>query len=323
MNLKFLVASGKNRKLPYYIRNYSKVILPKFVFQSRLKRKLKSISSRPDCDYILSRVDYYNKLKTVKELPLWSTHFSDLKKGKELTSVYFFDAYNIISWFKGSFKWNYVPGDVIHVPIISSIVKSRPISGNNENSVLLKLNKARHFIFVNDKLKYGEKSNKIIFRGKVDGKPQRVSFMEMYFNHPMCDLGNITKNNKYPPEWNVAKTTIFDQLKYKFILSLEGNDVASNLKWIMSSNSIAVMPKPKYETWFMEGKLKANHHYIEIKDDYSDLEERLNFYIENCEEANKIIKNANDYVTQFFDKEREHLIGLAVMNKYLEKTSQK
>lgn len=87
----------------------------------------------------------------------------------------------------------------------------------------------------------------------------------------------------------------------------------------MSSNSIAVMPKPKYETWFMEGKLKANHHYIEIKDDYSDLEERLHFYIENPEEANKIINNANNYVSQFFDKEREHLIGLAVLNKYLEK----
>lgn len=60
-----------------------------------------------------------------------------------------------------------------------------------------------------------------------------------------------------------------------------------------------------------------------IKEDYSNLEERLHYYIENPEEANQIIENANDYVSQFFDKEREHLIGLAVMNKYLEKTSQK
>lgn len=323
MNLKFLFGSGKNAKLPYYIRNYSKVILPKFVFQSRLKSKLKSISSRPDGDYILSRVNYYNKLETVKELPESSKQFSDLKKGKEVSSVYFLDAYDIISWFKGSFKWNYVPGDVIHIPEIPSIVKSRPIAGKNENSVLLKLVKVRHFIFIKDKLKFSEKLDKLIFRGKVDGKPHRISFMERYFTHPMCDLGNITNNKKFPPEWTVVKSTIYDQLKFKFILSLEGNDVASNLKWIMSSNSIAVMPKPKYETWFMEGKLKANHHYIEIKDDYSDLEERLQFYIENPEEANKIINYANDYVSQFFDKEREHLIGLAVLNKYLEKTSQK
>lgn len=323
MNLKFLFNSGKNPKLPYYIRNYSKVIFPKFVFQSRLASKLKSIPLRPDSDYILSRVNYYNKLDLVKELPESSKQFSDLKKGKEVSSVYFLDAYAVISWFKGSFKWNYVPGDVIHISNIPSIVKSRPIDGNNENSVLLKLVKVRHFIFINDKLKFSEKSNKLIFRGKVDGKPHRISFMEAYFNHPMCDLGNITKNKKFPKEWTVVKNTIYDQLKFKFILSLEGNDVASNLKWIMSSNSIAVMPKPNYETWFMEGKLKANFHYIKIKEDYSDLEERLNYFIENPEEAHKIIKNANEYVTQFFDKEREHLIALAVINKYLEKTSQK
>ncbi len=323
MNLNFLLASGKNWKLPYYIRNYLKVILPKFVFQSRLKNKLKSISSRHDAEYITSRINYYNKLETAQELPESSQRLSDLKKGKEVTSVYFLDAYDIISWFKGSFKWNFVPGDVIHIPDVPSIVKSRPIAGNNENSVLLKLVKVRHFIFIKDKLKFTEKSNKLIFRGKVDNKPHRIHFMEKYFNHPMCDLGNITNNNKYPPEWTEEKSTIYDHLKFKFILSLEGNDVASNLKWIMSSNSIAVMPKPKFETWFMEGKLKANYHYIQIKDDYSDLEERVNYYIQNQEEANQIIKNANEYVFQFFDKKREHLIGLAVMKKYLEKTSQK
>ncbi|MEX0997671.1 MAG: glycosyl transferase family 90 [Flavobacteriaceae bacterium] len=323
MNLNFLFASGKNPKLPYYIKNYAKKLLPKFVFQSRLEQKLNSISSREDTKYIHSRVNYYNKLETKKELPESSQQFSEFKKGKGVSSVFYLDAYAIISWFKGSFKWSFVPGDVTHIPDVPSIVKSRPIAGNIENSILLKLVKVRHFIFVRDRIKFGDKSNKLIFRGKIDGKPNRIAFMEKYFTHPMCDLGDITKNDKYPPEWTVEKTTIYDHLKFKFILALEGNDVASNLKWIMSSNSVAVMPKPTYETWFMEGKLKANYHYIEIKDDFSDLEERLNHYIDYPEQAIQIAKNANDYVSQFFDKKREHLIGLAVMNKYLEMTSQK
>lgn len=323
MNLKFLFASGKNPKFPYYIRNYGRVMLPKYIYHTRLSKKIASIKNRSDSEYIISRINYYNKLDSFQQLPLSSQRFSDLKKGGEVKSVYFLDAYRIISWFKGDHKWNYIPGDVIHIPKVPSIVKSRPIAGNNENSVLLKLAKVRHFIFIKDKLKFKEKSNKIIFRGNLDDKPNRVAFMEKYFHHPMCDLGNITKNHKYPSEWTVEKSTIYDHLKYKFILSLEGVDVASNLKWIMSSNSIAVMPKPKFETWYMEGKLKANHHYILIKEDYSDLEERLNYYIENPAEANVIIKNAKEYVSQFFDEEREHLIGLAVMNKYLGKTSQK
>ena len=40
--------------------------------------------------------------------------------------------------------------------------------------------------------------------------------------------------------------------KNKFIISIEGNDVASNLPWIMASNSLAFMTKPKFEGWFMQ-----------------------------------------------------------------------
>ncbi|GIR91542.1 MAG: hypothetical protein CM15mP92_0060 [Halieaceae bacterium] len=79
------------------------------------------------------------------------------------------------------------------------------------------------------------------------------------------------------------ESSLDTHLKHKFILCIEGNDVASNLKWVMSSNSVAVMPKPKYESWFMEGKLIPNYHYILIKDDYSDLEEKLNYYKKNTE----------------------------------------
>jgi hypothetical protein len=98
--------------------------------------------------------------------------------------------------------------------------------------------------------------------------------------------------------------------------------VASNLKWVMSSQSIAVMPKPKYETWFMEGLLVADVHYIIIKDDYTDLEQRLNYYIKNQDKAQQIIENANAYVQQFKDPKNERLISLLIMKKYFEKTNQ-
>jgi pyrroloquinoline quinone (PQQ) biosynthesis protein C len=86
----------------------------------------------------------------------------------------------------------------------------------------------------------------------------------------------------------------------------------------MSSNSIAVMPKPTYETWFMEGTLIGNYHYIEIKKDYSDLEEKLNYYIKHTNEALKIIENAHKFVEQFRDKKREKLISLLVLQKYFQ-----
>ena len=98
----------------------------------------------------------------------------------------------------------------------------------------------------------------------------------------MTDLGQVdTLGGR--TEWNKPKISLEKHLDYKFILSLQGNDVATNLKWIMSSNSIAVMPKPTMETWFMEGKLVGGKHFIEIREDYSDLESQMNFYINNPE----------------------------------------
>ena len=43
----------------------------------------------------------------------------------------------------------------------------------------------------------------------------------------------------------------------------------------------------------MEGMLKPNYHYIEVKDDFSDLEERLTYYIAHPEEAEAIIETAS------------------------------
>ena len=65
----------------------------------------------------------------------------------------------------------------------------------------------------------------------------------------------------------------------------------------------------------MEGKLIPNYHYIEIKPDYSDLPEKLQYYIDYPEEAKKIIQNAHVYVKQFQDKDREDLIHLLVLRK--------
>jgi AsnA-type aspartate--ammonia ligase len=104
------------------------------------------------------------------------------------------------------------------------------------------------------------------------------------------------------------KKTIREHLDYKFIMALEGNDVASNLKWVMSSNSLAVMTRPTCETWFMEGTLVAGYHYVEVKEDFSDLPEKLQYYIEHPEQAEDIIRHAHEYVRQFQDKERENLI---------------
>ncbi len=294
--------------------------IPKCFFQSRLNRRLRGASRRKDYNYICQRVDYYNKLTEGMRLPDKAAHLVEHKMGRQ--KVYFFDTYQYTRWFSDSFQWGFCPGDVTYVPEYPSIVKSRPLATDHVNSVVMKLDKVRHFIFVNDRKSFAEKKDAAIFRGKVKGKPSRRLFMEMYFGHPMCDLGDVSKNTTDPAEWQTEKKTIREHLEYKFVLALEGNDVASNLKWVMSSNSLAVMPRPTCETWFMEGTLIPNYHYVEIKADFSDLEERLNYYVKHIDEAQKIIEQAHDYVDQFKNRKREHLISLLVLDKYFKMTGQ-
>lgn len=213
--------------------------------------------------------------------------------------AYYFDLQYAVRWFSRSLRIAYIPGDVYFTPEFPSIVKSRLLKEDNAYSVILKLDKLRHFIFLNDPVPFSQKRDQAVFRGKIRLSRIREKFLQKYFGSSICDCGVVGRNEGYPEAWMTPKKTIREHLDYKFIMALEGNDVASNLKWVMSSNSIAVMTRPTCETWFMEGKLIPDYHYIEIKDDLSDLEEKLTYYINHPVEAEQIVKHAHKYVAQF------------------------
>ncbi|NDV47113.1 lipopolysaccharide biosynthesis protein [Paludibacter sp. 221] len=308
----------KNNKLAYYVKNYVRLCRPFVIFRRKPDKKLTEFSPA-DKEYIEQRVNYYNKLTQVTNLPDSAIQLGDFKL-KEHQKTYFFDTYEYTRYFSQNLRICPLYGDITHVPDYPCITKSRPISEDNANSVLLKLDKIRHFLFLKDKNDFIGKKDMLVGRSKAH-QEHRVRFLNMYRNHPMCDVGQVNRDKNHHLIAN--RLTMEEHLKYKFILCLEGNDVASNLKWVMSSNSLAVMPKPKYETWFMEAQLIPDYHYVLIKDDFSDLEERMRYYIDHPDEALQIISNAHKYIEQFKDKKREDLISLLVLNKYFEMTNQK
>ncbi|SDD81410.1 Glycosyl transferase family 90 [Mucilaginibacter pineti] len=308
----------KRNKLPYYAKNFLRQLIPTFLHEALLNTKLAALK-KYDKTYIADRVNYYNKLKKQSPLGQDAIMLKDLPVFKK-PKAYHFDTFEYIRYFKKSLKASFLFGDITHVANAPALQKSRPIEGDNANAVLLKLDKKRHFLFINDPVKFEDKKDMLIGRG-VMSQPHRMRFMEMYFDNPLCNLGQVNKTGGNT-KWLKPKIKISDHLTYKFILSLEGNDVATNLKWIMSSNSIAVMPRPKYETWFMEGRLIPDHHYILIADDYSDLAEKLDYYISHPQAAQTIVHNANAFAKQFKNKPQEDLISLLVLQKYFYYTSQ-
>ncbi len=318
MNLKdtIRIDLNKNTKPVYYIKAIIKLLTPRFFYKRKLPKILSGINDT-NREYIEKRVAYYNKLDTPYAI---NARFSSSEDfiSTEKKKTYFFDMVEYLKYFSCNAKIAYLFGDITEVPEIPSIVKSRPISQENQNSVLLKLDKVRHFIFLTKDIPFHDKKDLLVWRGKAH-QEHRQYFLEKFYTHPLCDVGQIIKNSDKDPsavKWVKEKLSLKKQLEYKFILAIEGNDVASNLKWVMSSNSLAFMTKPKYETWFMEGTLIPNFHYVLLKDDYSDLEEKINYYATHIQEALSIIKNAHEYIEQFKDKQREDIISILVLDKY-------
>jgi hypothetical protein len=320
----YMLHSGKNSNLKYYIRSYLREYTPKIFSQMQLNRILRQLDQRQDKEEIMRRVNYYCKLDKGSNFnrQMWSDK-AIMLQDQPVTGqkTYYFDAMEYARYFSQDLRWILDAGDKPYVAPEPAIVKNRPIVEHNENSVILNLDKNRHFLFVRDNKPWRDKKNMTIFRGDLGPrKENRDVFMNRWYGHPMVDAASTNRSEQHP-EWQREKLTIGDHLDFKFIMSLEGNDVASNLKWIMSSNSIAVTPYLTQETWFMEGTLIPNYHYIEVKPDFSDLEERLTYYIEHPDEAEAIIQHAHDYISQFRDEKREKLISLLVLKKYFEITN--
>ncbi|HHF3114168.1 TPA: glycosyl transferase family 90 [Vibrio diabolicus] len=303
----------KDSKFPYYFSNALSILIPRFVYRAQAKRLLSNLTEA-EKQLCLERVNYYNKCETPFSVDSREQSYATVDTFKKTKGwTYFFDLRQVVRCFPSSFAFNYINGDVTHIPNVPSFIKSRPIFGNNQNSVVLKLNQVRHFKFVDDPVRYQDKKDMVAWRG-VGFQPHRQKVIHAFYNHPQCNIGQTRPVEGLP--WEKGFMSIEEQLQYKFLLCIEGNDVATNLKWAMSSNSLVIMSKPKYETWFMEGKLEAGVHYVEVKDDYSDLPEKMDYYLANEQEALAIIENAHQWVEQFIDKRKERLISLMVADKY-------
>ena len=76
-------------------------------------------------------------------------------------------------------------------------------------------------------------------------------------------------------------TSPTSMLRYRCLISAEGYDVATNLKWALWSASAVIMPRPTVCSWLMEDRLEPWVHYVPVAPDFSNLTEAVDW----CEEA--------------------------------------
>ena len=306
-------------QLGYYAEGYKSDLVPQDMQARALRDVLAKYNADGPSPEIETRVNYYNKLSG--KVPL--TNDIALSQLPRNRSRYFYDLMSVAKPFGLNRRLAFLYGDIKHIPDTPTIVKSRPIASYNANSVLLNLNKFRHFRQSYDSIPFAEKSPTVVWRGRLCNK-MRVTLAQRFENHPSFDIGYAKKGTRIAlDKGGVAPKpflSIPEHCRHRYILSVEGNDVATSLKWILSSNSLCLSPALKYETWFMEGTLKPGVHFVELRPDFEDLEDKVAYYEQHPDEALAIIKNAKAHWQQFLDKDREKLISYLVMQKYFENT---
>ena len=269
-----------------------------------------------DADYLTEaesrRLNYYIKLVS----PFSLTRATPVNATSMFKNTgYAYDWYRIFN--RGDTReCRAIFGDVSYIADEPSFCKSRPIGGDNQNNIILPLNTVRHFRFIDDPIAFQDKKNLAVWRGAAY-KPKRKEFLESTNNSKLCDTADTSRySGRSLIGRSINYMSIREQLEFKFIFAIEGNDVATNLKWAMSSNSAVIMPKPTKETWFCESFLVPGRHFIEIRPDYADIEEKVDYFLDHPIETQEIIGEANRFCEPFKDLERQFEIARFVADKY-------
>jgi len=224
-------------------------------------------------------------------------------------------------------RFSYLFGDIEHECDEMTLCKNR--CSFNENGVILRcLEFSRHWVNYYNRPKdilFQDKKNSLFWRGTTTGQPNRkgnrFDLVTTWCNkHPNIDVGfSFTCQDKDAYASYVKGVCDIEYfLSHKYILSVEGNDKDSGLQWKLNSNSLVLMPAPRVTTWLMETTLIPNYHYVLLNDDFSDVEEKLNWCNENETECLSIIRNANHFMSQFSNHENEQQIEIDVIHSYFQ-----
>ena len=115
---------------------------------------------------------------------------------------------------------------------------------------------------------------------------------------------------------NPGRIAEVDHLKYKYLISIDGNTAAwMRVPWILLSNSILLKQETAFSQLFYPG-LEPYVNYIPLKQDLSDIFEKLNWLKEHDDLAKIIATNATNFCLECLMPENLDEYTVAILNEY-------
>jgi hypothetical protein len=106
----------------------------------------------------------------------------------------------------------------------------------------------------------------------------------------------------------------------KYLLCLAGNDWPSSLRTDLLSGCLVLMPRPFWEnTWFFG--LTPNVHYIPLRADLADLEERLDWCRDNDAQCREMAAAARAFALEHLEPALEFEVQRRLTDRLVEQVS--
>jgi hypothetical protein len=161
------------------------------------------------------------------------------------------------------------------------------------------------------KTSWVDKKPIVFWRGGSSGldRPSlRTRVASELLGHPNTDVritpwGNWENDQSIPTELFAPRCSLEEHFKYKYVLIVDGNCIASNHQWVFGSGSVPIMiTHPDNKFWFQK-YLKPMVNYVPIKYDLSDLKEKVDWLVSHDEEAKQIADTALAFSKTVFSPE--------------------
>jgi len=134
-----------------------------------------------------------------------------------------------------------------------------------------------------------------------------MSVVEKLINNQNTDVKfgftNESHIDMIPKEHIGERCSMQHQFYYKFLLMIDGTTYPGNIQWVFGSGSVPVLITHPGNNWWFKNLLKPMINYVPIQYDLSDLEEKIEWLVQNDNEAQRIAENAVKFSEVIFTPE--------------------
>ena len=159
------------------------------------------------------------------------------------------------------------------------------------------------------------KSDILVWRGSTSGpirpgsgrygKNNRLDIVKRYYNSSNIDVGFgfvLDAFKEFAANFTKPRLSESVILRHKYILCLEGNDVATNFIIVLASMSCPFHTYPfTSESIYWGDGIHPWEHFVPVAVDGHDLDDKLSWCLKNEKNCRKIGENGHHYMKRYLD----------------------